>query len=222
MCSCGQAPFWRPTLPFALVRRGSGVTETPAPTQTLDNVFLRELDGLARWARGDVDDNRNDARLAIKNQEILMAMYESARTHTLVRLPLRTMGAPLIEAITTGELPVEFPGRYDTRYASTGPCAPATDRKAGLWPQAQARPLVSERIKRIRAGHRHPNRPQPVGYAHRSRVFGQHVIKILVRLGRFVGPAAPQHDALPSQRRPHLRPVTTPGAVCTQRLRLRL
>ena len=84
-------------------------------------MFLRELDGLARWARGDVADNRNDAHLAIKNQEILMAMYESARTHTLVRLPLQTMGSPLVEAITTGELPVEFPGRYDTRYALDRP-----------------------------------------------------------------------------------------------------
>jgi len=113
--------FLAPDFAVRLVRRGSGVTQTPAPTQTLDNVFLRELDGLARWAHGDVDDNRNDAHLAIKNQEILMAMYESARTHTLVRLPLRTMGSPLIEAIGTGELPVEFPGRYDTRYAVDRP-----------------------------------------------------------------------------------------------------
>ncbi len=113
--------FLAPDFAVRLVRRGNGVTQTPAPTQTLDNVFLRELDGLARWARGDVDDNRNDAHLAIKNQEILMAMYESARTHTLVRLPLRTMGSPLIEAITSGELPVEFPGLYDTRYAVDKP-----------------------------------------------------------------------------------------------------
>ena len=103
------------------MRRGKGVTESPAPTQTLDNVFLRELDGLARWARGDVQENRNDARLAIKTQEVLMAMYESARTHTLVSLPLRTMGSPLIESIESGELPVQFPGRYDTRYAVDQP-----------------------------------------------------------------------------------------------------
>ena len=113
--------FLAPDFAVRLVRRGHGVTETPAPTQTLDNVFLRELDGLARWARGDAQDNRNDAHLAIKNQEILMAMYESARTHTLVRLPLRTMGSPLIQAIDSGELPVEFPGRYDTRYAVDRP-----------------------------------------------------------------------------------------------------
>ena len=104
-----------------IVRRGRGITETPAPTQTLDDVFRCELNGLAQWARGEISENRNDAHLAIKTQEILMAIFESARTHTLVRLPLQTMGAPLIEAITTGELPVEFPGRYDTRYAVDQP-----------------------------------------------------------------------------------------------------
>ena len=104
-----------------IVRRGGGVEETPAPTQSLDDVFRRELDGFARWARGDVQENRNDANLAIKTQEILMAMYESARTHTLVRLPLQTMGSPLIEAIRMDELPVEFPGRYDIRYAVDKP-----------------------------------------------------------------------------------------------------
>ena len=104
-----------------IVRRGRGITETPAPTQTLDDVFRCELNGLAQWARGEISENRNDAHLAIKTQEILMAIFESARTHTLVRLPLRTMGSPLIEAITNGELPVEFPGRYDTRYAVDQP-----------------------------------------------------------------------------------------------------
>ena len=104
-----------------IVRRGQGVMQTPAPTQTLDDVFRRELDGLARWARGDIADNRNDARLAIKTQEVLMAMYESARAHTLVRTPLRTMASPLLEAVRTGDLPVEFPGRHDTRYAGTQP-----------------------------------------------------------------------------------------------------
>ena len=113
--------FLAPDFAVRLVRWGKGVTQTPAPTQTLDNVFLRELDGLARWARGETAENRNDAHLAIKTQEVLMAMYESARTHTLVRLPLRTMGSPLIEAVRTGELPVEFPGKYDTRYAGDQP-----------------------------------------------------------------------------------------------------
>ena len=113
--------FLAPDFAVRLVRSGKGVTETPAPTQTLDNVFLRELDGLAQWARGDTSENRNDAHLAIKTQEILMAMYESARTHALVRLPLRTMGSPLLEAMKTGELPVKYPGRYDTRYAGDQP-----------------------------------------------------------------------------------------------------
>ena len=113
--------FLAPDFAVRIVRRGGGAEETPAPTQTLDDVFRRELDGLARWARGEISENRNDARLAIKTQEILMAMFESARTHTLVRTPLRTMASPLLEAIKTGQISVEYPGRYDTRYAGNQP-----------------------------------------------------------------------------------------------------
>ena len=113
--------FLAPDFAVRVVRRGGEVEETPAPTQSLDDVFRRELDGLAQWARGDTSENRNDAHLAIKTQEVLMAMYESARTHTLVRLPLRTMESPLLEAIKTGQIPVEHPGRYDTRYAGNRP-----------------------------------------------------------------------------------------------------
>ena len=109
-----------------IVRRGRGVEETPAPTQSLDEIFRRELDGLARWARGDVAGNRNDARLAIKTQELLMATFESARTHTLVRAPLQTMTSPLLEAVTTGRIPVEHPGRYDIRYVGNQPRRPRT------------------------------------------------------------------------------------------------
>ena len=49
-----------------------------------------------------------------------MAIYESARTRTLVRLPLKTMASPLIQMIESGELPVRYPGRYDTRHHTAG------------------------------------------------------------------------------------------------------
>ena len=113
--------FLAPAFAVRIIRRGCRVEETPVPKQTLDDVFHRELDGLARWARGDTAENRNDAQLAIKTQEVLMAMFESARTHTLVRLPLRTMASPLIESVRTGEPSVEFPGQYDIRYAGGQP-----------------------------------------------------------------------------------------------------
>ena len=33
--------------------------------------------------------------MCIKSHAIMMGIYESARTHTLVNVPLRTKGAPL-------------------------------------------------------------------------------------------------------------------------------
>ena len=185
--------FLAPDFAVRIVRRGGGVEETPAPRQTLDDVFRRELDGLARWARGEISENRNDARLAIKTQEILMAMFESARTHTLVRTPLRTMASPLLEAIKTGRISVEYPGRYDTRYAGTNPCGLGRDQQPAFARigTSVARLLIPKRVERVRARHGDANGPQPVGHANSSRVLGQHVIEVLVCLRRFIGAAAP-------------------------------
>ena len=46
---------------------------------------------------------------------IIMAIYESARMHEVVQLPLRTHANPLDLMIENGDLPVERPGRYDIR-----------------------------------------------------------------------------------------------------------
>ena len=45
-----------------------------------------------------------------------MAIYESARVHSLVEWPIKTLASPLVEMVTTGDLPVLSPGRYDTRH----------------------------------------------------------------------------------------------------------
>jgi hypothetical protein len=44
-----------------------------------------------------------------------MAIYESARMHEVVQLPLRTHANPLDLMIESGDLPIERPGRYDIR-----------------------------------------------------------------------------------------------------------
>ena len=100
-----------------VLRAGSGAWEEPV-LGTLDSLEARtrEITALAEWASGEVAEHREDAHYAIVTQEILMAMYESARTHTLVRLPLRTRTSPLVETIKSGGLPVRYPGRYDTRH----------------------------------------------------------------------------------------------------------
>ncbi len=53
-----------------------------------------------------------------KALEMVHAVYESARTHTQVRMPLKTMAHPLELMIDSGHLPVRYPGRYDIRRRS--------------------------------------------------------------------------------------------------------
>ena len=47
--------------------------------------------------------------------EIMMAIYESARLHEVVRLPLQTRAYPLDLMVEGGDLPIERPGAYDIR-----------------------------------------------------------------------------------------------------------
>ena len=103
-----------------IVGRDGHARDILATGDHYDQARLREIDALAAWAAGDLDEHRGDAHLAIKTQEALMAIYESARTRSLVRLPLKTMASPLIQMIESGELPVRYPGRYDTRHHTAG------------------------------------------------------------------------------------------------------
>ena len=110
-----------------IVGRDGRTRDIPASGDYYDDARLRETDALAAWAAGDLDEHRGDAHLAIKTQEALMAIYESARTRTLVRLPLKTMASPLIQMIESGELPVRYhrPLRHPPPPRATGPDAPA-------------------------------------------------------------------------------------------------
>jgi len=59
--------------------------------------------------------HRGNAQNGLAAVEIIMAIYESARMHEVVQLPLRTYCSPLELMIESGDLPVERPGRYDIR-----------------------------------------------------------------------------------------------------------
>ncbi len=48
-------------------------------------------------------------------ENIVKAIYESARMHEVVQLPLRTHANPLDLMIENGDLPIERPGRYNIR-----------------------------------------------------------------------------------------------------------
>ncbi|TAK21352.1 MAG: Gfo/Idh/MocA family oxidoreductase [Chloroflexota bacterium] len=67
------------------------------------------------WAEGRLKDPISDARNGYAAQEIMMALYESARRKQRIELPLRTRVNPLAYAVEHGELPVEWPGPYEVR-----------------------------------------------------------------------------------------------------------
>ena len=107
---------------FSLLRSGStGWEEIDVNAEDYVDARTREIDALAAWASGEVEEHREDANLAIDTLEILMGIYESARTHSLVRLPLKTMGSPLQAMIDSGDLPVRYAGRFDIRHIAATP-----------------------------------------------------------------------------------------------------
>ena len=48
-------------------------------------------------------------------QEVMMAIFESERKRQRIYLPLKTKLNPLNLMVENGDLPVEWPGRYEIR-----------------------------------------------------------------------------------------------------------
>jgi predicted dehydrogenase len=69
---------------------------------------------LADWIEGRVE-HRGEASNGRAAVEIIMAIYESARRHEVVQMPLLTRTSPIDLMVENGDLPVERPGRYDIR-----------------------------------------------------------------------------------------------------------
>jgi predicted dehydrogenase len=70
---------------------------------------------LADWASGRSDDHRGNGENGYKALEMVHAVYESARLHTQVQMPMKTMANPLDLMIEDGHLPVRYPGKHDIR-----------------------------------------------------------------------------------------------------------
>lgn len=70
---------------------------------------------LAEWVNGQRDSHRGEASHGYKALEMVHAVYESARVHERVSLPMKTLENPLDLMIESGHLPVRYPGRYDIR-----------------------------------------------------------------------------------------------------------
>lgn len=74
-----------------------------------------QADELATWLDGTVDVHRNEGTNGYKAVEMLMAVYESARCHEKVVLPLQTRAFPLDLMVDSGHLQPTRPGKYDIR-----------------------------------------------------------------------------------------------------------
>ena len=88
-----------------------GWEERPGQGEDPSIAQAREL---VEWIE-DRTEHRGRAENGRAAIEIIMAIYESARLHEVVQLPVRTRSSPLAVMIEAGDLPVERPGRYDIR-----------------------------------------------------------------------------------------------------------
>jgi predicted dehydrogenase len=74
-----------------------------------------QADELADWVLGKVETHRGQAEHGYRALEMIHAVYESARCHEKVVLPLQTRVNPLDLMVESGHLAPERPGRYDIR-----------------------------------------------------------------------------------------------------------
>lgn len=97
----------------------SGGWQTFQPTEQeragYGRAHVDQAYGIVDWIEGKVDDYRGSAKHGRAALEIMMAVYESARCHERVTLPLLTRANPLDVAVETGLIPVTRPGAYDER-----------------------------------------------------------------------------------------------------------
>ncbi len=70
---------------------------------------------LADWIDGTVDTHRGRAENGYKALEMVHAVYESARCHERVVMPMQTRVNPLDLMVESGHLVPQRPGPYDIR-----------------------------------------------------------------------------------------------------------
>ena len=77
--------------------------------------FVHMAQEAVDWVDGKIDDPISSGQKGRATMEVLMAIYESARKRQRIDLPLKTLANPLQLMVDSGELPVEWPGPYETR-----------------------------------------------------------------------------------------------------------
>ncbi len=118
-----DAPMYMPEGPSArynfeigkaryLNAASTGWQEIEAPWQ---DCWARQCQEAIDWIEEKIDQPISSADHAFAVQEIMMALFESARKRQRIYLPLKTRVNPLSLMVEDGDLPVEWPGRYERR-----------------------------------------------------------------------------------------------------------
>ena len=77
--------------------------------------WVHQCQEAVAWVEGRIDQPISGAGRGRAVQEVMMALFESARKRRRIDLPLKTLVNPLRLMVERGELPVEWPGRYERR-----------------------------------------------------------------------------------------------------------
>lgn len=118
-----DAPMYMPEGPSArynteigVVRYFSASTGGWQKVEALwHDAWAHECQEAIDWVEGRVTEPISRGERGRAVQEIMMALYESARKKQRVYLPLKTRVNPLRLMVERGELPVEWPGVYERR-----------------------------------------------------------------------------------------------------------
>ena len=93
-------------------------TETSANKADLEGFFhvayAAQARGLKAWMDGEAA-YRSEGVQTRNAMEIMMALYQSARAHEVVRMPLLVTDNPMALMIEEGKLPLSYPEKYDIR-----------------------------------------------------------------------------------------------------------
>lgn len=84
-------------------------------TEPWHDCWSRQCQEAVDWVEGRVEDAISAGSRGRAVQEVMMALFESARKRQRIYLPLKTRVNPLSLMVESGDLPVEWPGPVERR-----------------------------------------------------------------------------------------------------------
>jgi predicted dehydrogenase len=118
-----DAPMYMPEGPSARYNReigtvryfGTGTNGWVNVQATWHDAWAHQCQEAIDWVEGRVERPISSSERGRAVQEVMMALFESARKKQRIFLPLKTRVNPLTLMVDNGDLPVEWPGAYERR-----------------------------------------------------------------------------------------------------------